>query len=251
MRDSHLIDLAGGWTVWRTFGLRGAGFPVAMLQKLAAPGAVSAIDRYLEFESAYKHARQQALAVCGRLRDEAVGDDFRSLRRAARQIAKGNTPAGLSDIEEMEPLLDALTRARDELPAARIEAERCFEEALSRISDALRDAGCDARFREAIAWQNRDALHQSVDSLLRAPAKRNNQTRKGERLITLYLQRYCAKNEMIGFFGPLAWGVFADDGPAVIQRPGPDLVGKRKVHFEYWAINALAEAFSKRPDLRK
>ena len=77
MRDSHLIDLADGWTAWRTFALRGAGFPVAMLQILAAPDAVEAIDRYLEREAAYKDARRQALAALGRLRDEAVGDALR------------------------------------------------------------------------------------------------------------------------------------------------------------------------------
>jgi hypothetical protein len=252
VQGSHLIDLADGWAMWWTFALRGAGFPAAMLQMLAAPGAVSAIDRYLDRETAYKDARRQALGALGRLRDEAVGDVLRSLRRAARQIAKGNGPAALDDIAEMKPLLDALTRARAELTVARSEAERHFVDALSGISDALRDVGRDARFREAIAWQNRTALHRGIDVLLRTPAAdRNKHARKGERLVTLYLQRYCAKNEMIGFFGPLAWGVFTDDGPALTQRPGPHLVAERKVHFEYWAVNALAEALSKRADLRK
>ena len=248
MQRSHLIDLADGWTSWRTFGLRGTGFPVAMLEKLAAPDAVSAIDRYLDCETAYKDARRRALAACGRLRDEAVGDAFRLVRRAARQIAKGRAPASLSDIPEMKPLLDALTRARDELTVARSEAERYFVDAQSRLSNALRDVGRDPRFREAITWQNRNALHRGIDALLRTPAaNRNHQARKDERLVTLYLQRYCAKNEMIGFFGPIGWGVFTDDGPALTQRPGPGLVGERQVHFEYWAINALADALSKRP----
>jgi hypothetical protein len=223
-----------------------------MLQKLTAPDAVSAIDRYLDCETAYKDARRRALAACGRLRDEAVGDALRLVRRAARQIAKGNAPTSLSDNPEMKPLLDALTRARDESTVARGEAERYFIEAQSRISDALRELGRDARFREAIAWQNRNALHRGIDVMLRTPAEcRNHQTRKDDRLVTLYLERYCAKNETIGFFGPIGWGVFTDDGAALTQRPGPGLIAERQVHFEYWAVNALAETLAKAPDLRK
>jgi hypothetical protein len=252
VQHSHLIDLADGWTSWRTVCLRGAGFPAAMLQILAAPDAVAAIHRYLDGEAAFKDARRQALAACGRLRDEAVGDAVRVLRRAARQIAKGNTPAVPSDFAEMKPLLDSLTRARDEMIEARSEAERYFADALSRISDALREVGADPRFREAVAWQNRSALHRGIDVWLRMPAaNRNHQARKDERLVALYLQRYCAKNETIGFFGPIGWSVWSDDGPALMQRPGPHLVAERKVHFEYRAINALAEALSKRADLRK
>jgi hypothetical protein len=33
-------------------------------------------------------------------------------------------------------------------------------------------------------------------------------------------QRYCSKNDTIGFSGPLAWGSFADDGEAISVRTG-------------------------------
>lgn len=110
MLGSHLVDLADGWTLWRTFCLRGAGFPVNMLQKLAAPEAVGAIDLYLEHETAHEEARQRALASCKRLLDELDGDARRSLKHAARQIFKGGASGPLPDIPEMKPLLDALTR---------------------------------------------------------------------------------------------------------------------------------------------
>ncbi len=161
-------------------------------------------------------------------------------------------PDPLPDFPEMNLPLEALGRAQDELTVARGEAERCIEAALSGISDALRDVGRDARFREAVLWQNRQAVHQGIDVLLRTPAgTRNAQSRKHEKLVIRYLQRYCAKNETIGFFGPIGWAIGAIDGPPLTQRPGPSLVAGRKVHFEYWAINALAEALSRSHDLRK
>ncbi len=249
---SHLVDLADGWTSWRTLCLRSTGFPVNMLEKLAAPAAVSAIDLYLEREAAYKEARHLALAARDRLLKESDRDARKSLKRAGRQILQNLAADPLPDFPEMNLPLEALGRAQDELTVARGEAERCIEAALSGISDALRDVGRDARFREAVLWQNRQAVHQGIDVLLRTPAgTRNAQARKYEKLVIRYLQRYCAKNETIGFFGPVGWGDWSDDGPPLTQRPGPSLVAGRKVHFEYWAINALAEALSRSHDLRK
>ncbi len=251
VHGSHLVDLADGWKLWRTICMRGAGFPVSMLDSLAAPEAVAAIDRFIGCEAAYDEARRRALALCNRMLKESEGVTRKPLWRALRRISKGRVPDPLPDTPEMEPILDAFARARDKVSAARDEAETCVAEALSGISEALRKVGRDARFREAIAWQNRKALHEGVDVLLRTPAgKRNNQARKHERLIVNYLQRYCAKNESIGFFGPFAWGCWTDEGPPLTQRPGPDLIAARKVHFEYWAIDALVEVLSKDPRLR-
>lgn len=232
--------------------LRGAGFPVGMLQKLAAPDAVAAIDTYLHHDAAYGDARRQTLTLCRRLLGDADGDARRSLRRAERQIAVGGAADLLAGIPEMKPLLDILTRTQAEATVARDEADASIARAIARISDALREIGADARFREAVTWQNRRALHGGIDVLLRTPrGTRNNDARKQERLITLYLQRYCAKNETIGFFGPIGCGTWSDGGAALTQRPGRDFVAERKIHFEYRAIKALADSLSKHPDLRK
>ena len=232
--------------------MRGAGFPVRMLEKLAAPDAVAAIEKYLESEIAFEDVRRRALATCGRLIKDSDGDVRKSLKRARRQMAKDRAPASLSDIPDMKPLLDAVERARETLTATRGKAERCLADAVADISNALRDVGRDLRFREAVAWQNRDALHQGIDALLRTPTgNRNAKARRKEQLLIRYLERYCAKNETIGFFGPLCWGAWTDNGASLTQRPGPDLLAERKVHFEYWAINALAEALSSSPHVRK
>jgi hypothetical protein len=69
-----------------------------------------------------------------------------------------------------------------------------------------------------------------------SPARR----RRREEVVASYWQRYCAKNDTIGFFGPLAWGR-VEDGPAIAVRAGA-LVAQRVVHLEVWAIEALARA---------
>jgi hypothetical protein len=56
-----------------------------------------------------------------------------------------------------------------------------------------------------------------------------------------YWQRYCSKNDTVGFFGPLAWGTIRDEGPAVAVR-SRGLIAEREVHFESWCLQALARA---------
>jgi hypothetical protein len=249
---SHLIDLADGWKFWRTLCVRGTGFPVKMLEKLAAPTAVTAIDNFIDLKDAYDDARHRALAQCSLLLKGSDDATRKPLRRARQQISKGRTPDPLPEFPEMKPLLDAFNLAREAMGTAGDAADKSVTEALSGISEALRDVSRDARFREAITWQNRKALRGSVDALLRMPAgKRNSEARQREQLILNYLQRYCAKNETIGFFGPLGWGKWTDEGPAMTQRPGKDLVTARRVHFEYWTIDSLVDVLSKDQALRQ
>jgi hypothetical protein len=57
------------------------------------------------------------------------------------------------------------------------------------------------------------------------------------------------KNDSIGFFGPVGWGEIDSDGAAVTVEPGPDLLAKRTVYFEHWAVDALADALGQDPSL--
>jgi hypothetical protein len=113
---------------------------------------------------------------------------------------------------------------------------------------ALREMASDPRFREAIAWQNRAFLSGSLASLLRS-TKRGSNARRHERAVARYIQRYSTKCDSIGFFGPIAWGRISDDGPHVRAVPGPEITGARHVHFEHWAIDALARSLSRDPSL--
>src|SRR5512133_1889663 len=109
----------------------------------------------------------------------------------------------------------------------------------------LRNIAADPAFREAVTWQNRGVLATAVDALLEAggaPSK----ARRREEIVARYWQRYCSKNDTIGFFGPLAWGEFRDDGPALTQR-SRGLVRERTVHMETWCLERFLQTFTDDP----
>jgi hypothetical protein len=103
---------------------------------------------------------------------------------------------------------------------------------------ALWDVAADPRFREAVTWQNRPAVANGLDSLLRRPrGTRDARTRKTQLVVVKYLQRYCAKNDTIGFFGPVGW---ATVGGTPRFAAGPSLIAARATFFEPWAVRAVA-----------
>jgi hypothetical protein len=103
----------------------------------------------------------------------------------------------------------------------------------------LREAAHDPLFREAVTWQNPPALANAFDKVAAGAATSPSRARKREEIVASYWQRYCAKNDTIGFFGPLAWGRIVDDGPPLSVRSGA-LIRDRSVHLEAWGVQALA-----------
>jgi hypothetical protein len=106
--------------------------------------------------------------------------------------------------------------------------------------ERLAQVAREPRFREAVAWQSREALRGGVDKLAGGGEPPSRRRRRAE-VVAGYWQRYCAKNDTIGFFGPLAWGRFADEGDAIDVRAGtPE--ADRVVHLETWAVEAVARS---------
>ena len=246
----HLVPLAEGWMLWRTICLRGAGFPVHMLDSLAANDAAAAIDHFFDCDAAWDDARRHAIKPC---RDsiKRLGKEARKpYSRAMKRLTKGRVPEPIPDAPETAPLFEAMAQAAERRDAAGRRAADSIAEARPRISASLREVCQTPLFREAVIWQNRQVLHNSIDVLIRmredAP---DGYRRRHEELVYSYVQRYCAKNDSIGFFGPVGWARFADRGPAITVNPGAELLSKRGLHFEYWAIDALAEVLSKDRDV--
>lgn len=183
---SYRVALTSGWSAWRWFRLKSAGFPAAMVDALETTREASAVDQWLE-----------------------------------------------SGAPLDETLMALLGQAR----------QRC--------GLVLRDVARLPAFRRALLWQNRSALHGGLASLLRkGEGVTSSKLRGHERLVLRYLQRYCLKNDTVGFFGPTGWGTFTNERRAIRSEPGPGLISRRVVQLEYWCLNAVATRLSDDLSLR-
>ncbi|MEU5942911.1 thioesterase domain-containing protein [Micromonospora sp. NPDC047548] len=118
-------------------------------------------------------------------------------------------------------------------------------------SEVIYDLAGDPRFREAVTWQNLNAL-VALDAVRRGgPDERSHVKRRArEQVIGRYWQRYAAKNDTIGFFGPICWtGISATDATTV--TPGPALTRKRMVTFEWRALSAFGDRLAADPAVRR
>ena len=108
-------------------------------------------------------------------------------------------------------------------------------------SARLAEVATDGAFGEAVIWQNRSAYRTAVAKIAGRGVEAGNKRRQRDGVVAGYWQRYCSKNDTVGFFGPLAWGTIRDGGPAVAVR-SRGLISEREVHFESWCLEALARA---------
>ena len=256
----HLLPLAeGGWTVWQLAGLRGAGFPAAEVLKLAAPVLAAVAEELIEAEVEARAAETDARAALAdaldALRREGLWEEKERrvpLVKALQQLKAGRAVEAPGVEDGVAAALSNHARARARLDAVSSGVRRAFEAATAEVSRALCEAASSERFREAVIWQNRRAWHSGVKLLLREPpgAARSSKRRQHEELVANYLQRYCVKNDTIGFFGPVGWARFVPHGEAVEVRPGPNLIATRNAYFEGWCVDALAEALARDGSLR-
>jgi hypothetical protein len=126
---------------------------------------------------------------------------------------------------------------------AQIRFDAEFDRAGQDSTHSIRQIAARTDFREAVAWQNRHALRTGIDPLLRdiPDHARTSKSRQREHLVGNYLQRYCAKNDTIGFFGPVGWVRLVSDGPRIQVRTGESLLARRNLYFESWCIDTLVE----------
>jgi hypothetical protein len=153
---------------------------------------------------------------------------------------------------------EGLARKADSLVNAdrRSEAWRAFreefDEAAIDLATELQSIASRDDFLRAVTWQNHRLMDRAIRPFLRwDPAKetRRRSRRREEELIASYWQRYCVKNDTIGFFGPSAWGSLGD-GARTRFAPGERTLRGSEVFFETWAIDRLAEAIEEIPGLR-
>ncbi|HJY94080.1 MAG TPA: lantibiotic dehydratase, partial [Streptosporangiaceae bacterium] len=130
-------------------------------------------------------------------------------------------------------------------PAGRPAYDQAYADATGRLSRAIAGIYTDPVFREALTWQNPGLAQFLRDHDAGPDAARRSKQRQRELVIANYLQRYCLKNDTIGFFGPVGWAS-ADPGAAgLVVRPGEQLIARRTTYFEVWAIDKVAAAIAR------
>ncbi|MFJ6215463.1 lantibiotic dehydratase [Streptomyces sp. NPDC092296] len=190
MSDTVLLP-GGGWRLWTHFALRGPGFPVSGVLRLAPEGLAEAADKFTP---------EQALA----------GADWEAF-------------------------------------------EESFGAAAVRTAQILQEIAASGPFRAAVAWQNRAVLDSGIKPFLNwtpSVAGRTSMPRQREELVAHYWQRFCVKNDTIGFFGPVGWGRFDTSKRGVEVDPGSGLVADSEVYFSSWSMDAVAKVINADPRVR-
>jgi hypothetical protein len=242
---SHMIRLPGGnWPLWRLMGLRGTGFPISELLRFGAEECAALREEILQNEAEVARLRQEALRLLHREVKNASGEEKARCEKAIRNIRSN----GVSALTEFpSSVVEEFRTARNKLDSLWTDFRAAFDAALVRQSKLISEVAGTNQFQEAVIWQNRNAFHTAVSSLLNGssePVVRNSKRRQHEELVAKYLQRYCAKNDTIGTFGPVGWARFSERGPALKATPGASLIAERNVYFEIWAIEELAKALT-------
>lgn len=249
--DSHRVPLPGGdWALWRRICVRGSGFPVSGVLRLAAPLAAAAADRLNAAEDEAERLRLAAVEGVSREMKSADRSAFKGLLKAIQKLNKGKLPAvaGLPAPlpAEIEAAVAAFGAAQETVQRLRDEYLAAFSAEERRLSGELREVAREGRFREAVLWQNRHVLKAGIDSFLRqeASGRRSSKERQNEQAIASYLQRFCTKNDTIGFFGPVGWGTVGEGGEPLSVSHGLGFLAQRSVFFEGWSVDAIGELLS-------
>jgi lantibiotic biosynthesis dehydratase-like protein len=136
--------------------------------------------------------------------------------------------------------------------AGKAEAAAAHTAALEQSHRAAAEIAAEPLFREALTWQNPGtAAHIALPPPAgQRASRRRNRDKARDNVVARYWQRYCGKNDTIGFFGPVCWVTLDPRAPAVRVHRGDGLVRARTVYFEYWALQAYASYLAADPEIR-
>ncbi|OXY88630.1 lantibiotic dehydratase [Streptomyces diastatochromogenes] len=157
-------------------------------------------------------------------------------------------PAGLAEAADK-------FAADDNLDGARwADFAHLFADAAVATAHTLQDIARTPAFREAVAWQNPTVLRTGIAPFLRwtpTADSRSSMPRQREELVAHYWQRFCVKNDTIGFFGPVGWGRWDAATKGVTLDAGHGLIVDSTVYWASWGIDALAKILDADPALRE
>lgn len=250
----HLATLVHSeWGIWRWFVLRGAGFPAHLVTRLSESCCASAADALVSAEMHAENQFQAGIRMLNKVLDcftaegrKPEDSHFRAVLNARRRLADRKVPQETVSLAEFSGMFHQTAESVKERNRLRASFETAFSGCLDHQSEILRNFASDPLFQEAVIWQNWHAFETGIQQIAGQPEKseRNQRRRQHEELVANYVQRYCVKNDTIGFFGPVAWGRIESDAEMISVVPGSSLVRCRHTYFEHWAIDELAAGLS-------
>lgn len=126
-------------------------------------------------------------------------------------------------------------------------------EQMSAAPGAAAHIALDERIAAAIAWQNDGVTQTWLLGYRRAlQAGKDELSRRGLRELKLihYAQRYCAKNETIGFFGPVSWALLGTPDAAPVLHGSPLTTRAAAVCVEVSLVQAAIDHYAGQDRLR-
>jgi hypothetical protein len=138
-------------------------------------------------------------------RQEEAQGTLRAIGRVNEQKVPHAVPEMVSD-----RLIKEFSAAMERAEGTRAIFHQNFLKCQAKTSESIREIADSARFSEALTWQNRAAVQTALYSLARNSCEsstRNSDQRQHEELAASYWQRYCTKNDTIGF-----WAGWLDPG---------------------------------------
>lgn len=217
-RSGDVVSLADDFGMWRHVRLRSTTFPAADLERLASPRLVAAAHELID-------ARERARAAL-------PGD-----RKRHRRLDSWE-PLAAEQLEPVSAYSTALGRFLE-----------LYEASVQAHEISLRELGQDARLREAIAWQGPDQF-ETLERFIQARPIKKAKLRWLADKLELYCVRYHVRCETIGFFGPVMW-MEVEDSPTHVRSQAGPLAAERRVLFEPFAVQHLADWLSDVPAIRE
>ena len=117
------------------------------------------------------------------------------------------------------------------------------------LSAPLADVVREPQFFEALVWHNPGIVEAWLGGYvrtLRAGSDRLTRRTKRETALVRYVQRFCAKNDTVGFFGPVAWATL-DPAASGVTIEGKGTITGRSVHFDAWAVDEIGRRWAADP----
>lgn len=206
------------WRIGSVFVVRHAGMPFDWLEALGAVEEVlDAAEELLDCEEALR-----AIA----------GDEFGRLERAITRCEPGQLPsvpaAWREAVEAWRTAVDCYTSV--------------YTEADWQSTEKLRSVVERPEVAEAVLLSNPDAYRNMLRPMLSHDGPLTSRRRRARRQLYTYVQRFCAKNETVSFFGPMAYGTVLSGGSIDLRTDQPR---RRRVFLSHWAGRALSRAIAR------